>query len=77
MSASVRVRVQYFAAARELAGTREEQLERELDMRAFRDGKPVARLAIDRIKQSVPTWKKEWSPDGSALWVNPESDERN
>jgi molybdopterin synthase catalytic subunit len=227
MSASVRVRVQYFAAARELAGTREEQLEfeRELDVRAFRrwlathkprlgpyllrmrvavdgdfasddtpipngaevvllppvaggsalaevrdtplsldevvaavrapsagaiavflgvvrdhhDGKPVARLdyeaylglankelarildelvkdhpgarvaalhrtgelaigdvavvvaasaahrdqaftlcraAIDRIKQSVPIWKKEWSPDGSALWVNLESDER-
>ena len=30
----------------------------------------VCRAAIDRIKQSVPIWKKEWAPDGSALWVN-------
>jgi molybdopterin converting factor subunit 1 len=36
----------------------------------------VCRLAIDRIKESVPIWKKEWSPDGSALWINLESDER-
>jgi MoaE-MoaD fusion protein len=36
----------------------------------------VCRLAIDRIKQTVPIWKKEWAPDGSALWVNLESDER-
>lgn len=28
------------------------------------------RAAIDRIKQSVPIWKKEWAPDGTALWVN-------
>jgi len=26
--------------------------------------------AIDRIKDSVPVWKKEWAPDGSANWVN-------
>jgi molybdopterin synthase catalytic subunit len=26
--------------------------------------------AIDRIKESVPVWKKEWAPDGSANWVN-------
>ena len=30
----------------------------------------ACRLAIDRIKQSVPIWKKEWAKDGSALWVN-------
>jgi molybdopterin synthase catalytic subunit/molybdopterin converting factor small subunit len=36
----------------------------------------VCRAAIDRIKETVPIWKKEWSPDGSALWVNLESDER-
>lgn len=36
----------------------------------------LCRTAIDRIKASVPVWKKEWSPDGSALWVNLESDER-
>ena len=36
----------------------------------------VCRLAIDRIKETVPIWKKEWSPDGSALWVNLESDQR-
>ncbi len=26
--------------------------------------------AIDRIKDTVPVWKKEWAPDGTALWVN-------
>lgn len=36
----------------------------------------LCRSAIDRIKQTVPVWKKEWSPDGSALWVNLEQDER-
>ena len=36
----------------------------------------VCRQTIDRAKASVPIWKKEWSPDGSALWVNLESDER-
>lgn len=30
----------------------------------------ACRAAIDRIKETVPIWKKEWSPDGSALWVN-------
>jgi molybdopterin synthase catalytic subunit len=30
----------------------------------------LCRLAIDRIKQSVPIWKKEWGPDGAAHWVN-------
>lgn len=36
----------------------------------------VCRLALDRIKESVPIWKKEWAPDGSSLWVNLEEDER-
>jgi molybdopterin converting factor subunit 1 len=40
------------------------------------DAFAVCRLAIDRIKQTVPIWKKEWSPDGSALWINLERDER-
>jgi molybdopterin synthase catalytic subunit/molybdopterin converting factor small subunit len=34
----------------------------------------ACRATIDRIKQSVPIWKKEWAPDGSALWVNLEAD---
>lgn len=36
----------------------------------------LCRSAIDRIKESVAIWKKEWSPDGSALWVNLELDDR-
>lgn len=30
----------------------------------------ACRKAIDRIKESVPLWKKEWGPDGEAHWVN-------
>jgi molybdopterin synthase catalytic subunit len=30
----------------------------------------ACRDAIERIKESVPIWKKEWAPDGSAHWVN-------
>jgi len=30
----------------------------------------ACRLAIDRIKETVPVWKKEWGPDGEAHWVN-------
>ena len=30
----------------------------------------ACREAIDRIKERVPIWKKEWAPDGSANWVN-------
>lgn len=30
----------------------------------------ACRAAIDRIKETVPIWKKEWGPDGSAIWVN-------
>ncbi len=37
----------------------------------------LCREALDQIKRSVPVWKKEWSPDGSALWVNLEADERS
>ncbi|HEY6877142.1 MAG TPA: molybdenum cofactor biosynthesis protein MoaE [Polyangiales bacterium] len=36
----------------------------------------ACRAAIDGIKASAPIWKKEWSPDGNALWVNLERDER-
>lgn len=31
------------------------------------------RKAIDRIKETVPLWKKEWEQDGDARWVNLES----
>lgn len=37
----------------------------------------LCRQAIDLIKQSVPIWKKEWAPDGSAAWINLERDERS
>jgi molybdopterin synthase catalytic subunit len=30
----------------------------------------ACREAIEQIKQRVPIWKKEWAPDGSAIWVN-------
>jgi len=30
----------------------------------------ACRKAIDRIKETVPLWKKEWGPDGQAHWVN-------
>lgn len=30
----------------------------------------ACREAIEEIKKRVPVWKKEWSPDGSAHWVN-------
>jgi molybdopterin converting factor subunit 1 len=30
----------------------------------------ACRDAIERIKERVPIWKKEWAPDGSAHWVN-------
>ena len=31
----------------------------------------ACRAAIDRIKTSVPIWKKEFHPDGSSVWVDP------
>lgn len=30
----------------------------------------ACRAAIDRIKETVPVWKKEWGPEGEAHWVN-------
>lgn len=30
----------------------------------------ACRAAIDRIKERVPIWKKEWGPAGEAHWVN-------
>ena len=33
----------------------------------------TCRKAIDRIKETVPLWKKEWGPGGDAHWVNLES----
>lgn len=35
----------------------------------------ACRAAIDRIKETVPIWKKEWGPDGGANWVNLEEDQ--
>ncbi len=35
------------------------------------DAFSVCRAAIDRIKTSVPIWKKEFHPDGSSSWVDP------
>ena len=32
----------------------------------------ACRMAIDRIKETVPIWKKEWGPGGDAHWVNRE-----
>jgi len=37
----------------------------------------LCRAAIDRIKDSVPIWKKEWAPSGEGIWINLEGDERN
>jgi molybdopterin synthase catalytic subunit/molybdopterin converting factor small subunit len=34
------------------------------------DAFTACRKAIDRIKETVPFWKKEWGPDGGAHWVN-------
>jgi len=31
----------------------------------------ACRAAIDRIKRTVPIWKKELHPDGSSEWVDP------
>ena len=31
----------------------------------------VCRVAIDRIKTTVPIWKKEFHPDASSEWVDP------
>lgn len=31
----------------------------------------ACRAAIDRVKKTVPIWKKEFHPDGSSGWVDP------
>ena len=31
----------------------------------------ACRAAIDRVKATVPIWKKEFHPDGSGEWVDP------
>ncbi|HKD18259.1 MAG TPA: molybdenum cofactor biosynthesis protein MoaE [Thermoanaerobaculia bacterium] len=31
----------------------------------------ACRAAIDRVKATVPIWKKEFHPDGSSEWVDP------
>ena len=30
----------------------------------------ACRAAIDRLKETVPIWKKEWAPGGGGAWVN-------
>jgi molybdopterin synthase catalytic subunit len=35
------------------------------------DAFAACRAAIDRVKASVPIWKKEFHPDGSSEWVDP------
>lgn len=34
------------------------------------DAFAACRLVIDRVKETVPIWKKEWGPAGEAHWVN-------
>lgn len=36
------------------------------------DAFEAARYAMDTIKELVPIWKRENSPDGEAAWVHPE-----
>lgn len=35
-----------------------------------RDAFEACQKTIDRIKDTVPVWKKEWGPGGEAHWVN-------
>ena len=35
------------------------------------DAFTACRAAIDRVKTTVPIWKKEFHPDGSSDWVDP------
>lgn len=35
------------------------------------DAFAACRAAIDRVKATVPVWKKEFHPDGSSEWVDP------
>ncbi|HEY6221420.1 MAG TPA: molybdenum cofactor biosynthesis protein MoaE [Candidatus Eisenbacteria bacterium] len=36
----------------------------------------ACRAAIERIKTTVPIWKKEFHPDGSSDWVDPTKGDR-
>ena len=36
-----------------------------------REAFAACRAAIDRLKTTVPIWKKEFHPDGSSEWVDP------
>ena len=36
-----------------------------------REAFEACRAAVDRVKATVPIWKKEFHPDGSAEWVDP------
>lgn len=36
----------------------------------------ACRAAIDRIKTTVPIWKKELHPDGSSAWVDPTTESK-
>lgn len=40
------------------------------------DAFAACRAAIDRIKETVPIWKKEFHPDGSSDWVDPTAGNR-
>ena len=35
------------------------------------DAFAACRAAIDRVKTTIPIWKKEFHPDGSSDWVDP------
>jgi molybdopterin synthase catalytic subunit len=40
------------------------------------DAFEACRAAIERIKTTVPIWKKEFHPDGSSDWVDPTAGDR-
>ncbi|HEX4440294.1 MAG TPA: molybdenum cofactor biosynthesis protein MoaE [Thermoanaerobaculia bacterium] len=41
------------------------------------DAFAACRAAIDRIKTTVPIWKKEFHPDGTSDWVDPTEGRRS
>jgi molybdopterin synthase catalytic subunit len=41
------------------------------------DAFSACRAAIDRVKTTVPIWKKEFHPDGTSDWVDPTSGGRS
>jgi molybdopterin synthase catalytic subunit len=36
----------------------------------------ACRHAIDRLKEIVPIWKKDFGPDGESQWIHPEGTEK-